>query len=154
MCVFFESFLYFRLHFILSFCPFSRERKIESSQQSNLCRLVLSFSVFSMRICLTDRKEVCWVWCMVFLSTLFHSWIYSLCCKVLVWSVGGRCVCVHLCCREKSVWKGLEASRLHSTKTNKSFVHKIIPYAPPFLKKALVHQDACEFGKTNTLDRP
>lgn len=126
-------FIWKPLMFSLTFFFFLPFLKGEKNREQSAVQLVSSFSVFSMRICLIDRKEVCWVWCMVFLSTLFHSWIYSWCCKVLVWSVGAG-VCVHLCCREKRVWKGWEASRLHSTKTNKPFVHKIIPYAPPFLK--------------------
>lgn len=124
--------------FLFCFCPFSRERKIDSSQQSNLCCLSTASPSWCLcvRVCLSERqrKEMCWVWCMVFHSTLFHSWIYSWCCKVLAWSVGGRCVFVHLCYWEKGVWKGWEASRLHSTKTNKPFVHEMIPCVPPFLK--------------------
>lgn len=94
--------------------------KGEKNREQSAVQLVSSFSVFSMRICLIDRKEVCWVWCMVFLSTLFHSWIYSWCCKVLVWSVGGRCVCALVLQGKKSV-KGVRGKPFAQHQNKQAF---------------------------------
>lgn len=97
----FHTYLLFKQHYLCDFSKsFSRGRKIESSQQPNLWHLSTSSSSWCvcvrMSVCLSERqrKEMCWFWCMVFLSTLFHSWINVWCwrcwCEVLG---AGVCVC-------------------------------------------------------------
>ncbi len=135
MC-FLWKLLMFPLTFYSFFLPFL---KGEKNRQQSAVQLVILF-------CLSVSSPCVSVWqtgkkCVEFDAWYFsqhsstHEYIHyaARCwCEVL-----GAGVCVCTCVAgKKRVWKGLEASRLHSTKTNKSFVHKIIPYAPPFLKKS------------------